>query len=123
LRPGRPPPPHLGGSPVKIEGSGPVPGLHPGGGGEALQRRTTYKVSFWGGRVPLDLRFWGPLEAKSFVRGREIDPPGAAGRVFDLNRASCGHVRRCITLTWTQGQILYLSFLGASESIPRVNLC
>ncbi len=35
------------------------------------------KVSFLGGRVPLDLRFRGPLEAKSFVRGRKIDPPGA----------------------------------------------
>jgi hypothetical protein len=48
-----------------------------------------------GGRVPLDLRFWGPLEAKSFVRGLKIEPPGAPGRVFDLKCASCGHVRRC----------------------------
>jgi hypothetical protein len=50
---------------------------------------------FWG-RVPLDLRFRGPLEAKSFVRGRKFDPPGAPGRVFDLKCASCGHVRRCM---------------------------
>ncbi len=48
-----------------------------------------------GGRVPLDLRFRGPLEAKSFVRGRKIEPPGAPGKVFDLQCASCGHVRRC----------------------------
>ena len=41
-----------------------------------LQRRPTYKVSFLGGRVPLDLRFRGHLEAKSFVRGPKIDPPG-----------------------------------------------
>ncbi len=48
-----------------------------------------------GGKSPLDLRFRGPLEAKSFVRGRKNDPPGAPGRVFDLKCASCGHVRRC----------------------------
>ena len=66
-----------------------VQALHP------LQRRTTYKVSFLGGRVPLDLGFRGPSEAKSFVRGRKIEPPGAPGRVFDLKCASCGHVRRC----------------------------
>ncbi len=60
-----------------------------------VQRRTTYKVSFLGVRVPLDLRFRGHLEAKSFLRGPKIDPPGAQGRVFDLKRASCGHVRRC----------------------------
>ena len=53
------------------------------------------RFPFWGGRVPLDLRFRGPLEAKSFVRGPKIDPPGAPGRVFDLKCASCGHVRRC----------------------------
>ena len=64
-----------------------VQALHP------LQRRTTYKVSFLGGRVPLDLGFRGPSEAKSFVRGRKIEPPGAPGRVFDLKCASCGHVR------------------------------
>ncbi len=62
-----------------------------------LQRRPTYKVSFWGGGVPLDLRFRGSLEAKSFVRAPTIDPPGAPGRVFDLKCASCGHVRRCNT--------------------------
>ncbi len=28
-----------------------------------MQRRPTYKVCFLGGRVPLDLRFRGPLEA------------------------------------------------------------
>ncbi len=61
---------------------------------KSIKRRTTHKVSFWGGR-PLDLRFRGPLKAKSFVRVRKIDPPGAPGRVFDLNCASCGHVRRC----------------------------
>ena len=55
------------------------------------------RFPFWGGRVPLDLRFRGPLEAKSFVRGRKIDPPGASGRVLDLKCASCGHVRRCIS--------------------------
>ena len=43
----------------------------------------------------MDLRFRGPLEAKSFVRGPKFDPPGAPGRVFDLKCASCGHVRRC----------------------------
>ncbi len=51
---------------------------------EALLRNIEYKVSFVGGKVPLDLRFRGPLEAKSFVRGLDIDPPGAPGRVFDL---------------------------------------
>ena len=45
-----------------------------------IQRRPTYKASFLGGRVPLDLRFWGPLEAKSFVRGRKIDPPRGPGK-------------------------------------------
>ncbi len=61
-----------------------------------VRRRPTYKVSFWGGgRVPLDLRLRGPLEAKSFVRGPKIDPPGAPGRVFDVKYRSCGHVRRC----------------------------
>ncbi len=42
-----------------------------------VQRRPTYEVSFGGGSVPLDLRFRGPFEAKSFVRGLKIDPPGA----------------------------------------------
>ena len=50
-----------------------------------VQRRTTYKVSFLGGRVPLDLRFRGPLEAKSFVRAPKIDPPGAPGGSLILN--------------------------------------
>ncbi len=61
------------------------------------RRRPAYKVSFLGGRVPLDLRFRGPLEAKSFVRGRNSDPPGAPGRVFDLKCRSCGYVCRCRT--------------------------
>ncbi len=60
-----------------------------------VQRRPTYKVSFFGGRVPLDLRFRGLLEAKPFVLAPKIDPPGAPGRVFDLKCASCGLVRRC----------------------------
>jgi hypothetical protein len=59
-----------------------------------IQRRPTYKVSFLGGRVPLDLRFRGPLEAKSFVRATKLGRPGAQGRVLDLDCASCGHVRR-----------------------------
>ncbi len=49
-----------------------------------------------GGRAPLDLRFRGSFEAKSFVRGPKIDPPGASERGFDLKFASCGYVRRCI---------------------------
>ncbi len=57
----------------------------------AIQRRPTYKVSFLGGRVPLDLRFRGLLEAKSFVRAPKIDPQG---RVFDLKGRSCGYDRR-----------------------------
>ena len=60
------------------------------------------RFPFLGGMVPLDLRFRGPLEAESFVRGRKIDPPGAPGRVFDLKCASCGHVRRCIRTSQTQ---------------------
>ncbi len=32
---------------------------------------------FVGGRAPVDLRFRGPLEAKSFVRAPKINPPGA----------------------------------------------
>ncbi len=32
-----------------------------------VQRRPTYKVSFGGGKAPPDLRFRGPLEAKSSV--------------------------------------------------------
>ncbi len=32
----------------------------------------------------MDLRFRGPLEAKSLVRGRKMDPPGAPGRGFDF---------------------------------------
>ncbi len=61
-----------------------------------VQRRPTYKVFlFWGGRVPLDLRFRGPLEEKSLVRAPKIDTPGAPGGVFDLKCAYCGHVRRC----------------------------
>ncbi len=43
------------------------------------------RFSLFRGRVPLDLRFRGPLEAKYFVRSPKIDPPGAPGRVFDLN--------------------------------------
>jgi hypothetical protein len=50
-----------------------------------VQRRPTYKVSFLGGRVPLELRFRGPLEAKSFVRAPKIDPLGAPGRSSILN--------------------------------------
>ncbi len=42
------------------------------------------RFPFEGERVPLDLRFRGPLEAKSFVRGPKIDPPGALGMVFNL---------------------------------------
>ncbi len=61
----------------------------------AVQRRTTYKVSFLGGRIPLDLRFRGSLEAQSFVRAPTIDPPGAPGRVCDLKCRSCGYDRRC----------------------------
>ncbi len=34
------------------------------------------------GSVPLDLRFRGPLEAKSFFRGCKIDPPGAPGTLI-----------------------------------------
>ncbi len=60
-----------------------------------VQRRPTYKVPQILGRVPPDLGFRGPLEARSSVRGPKIDPPGAQGRVFDLRCASCGHVRRC----------------------------
>ena len=45
----------------------------------------TYKVSRILERVPPDLRFRCPLDAKSFVRGPKIDPPGAPGTVFDLN--------------------------------------
>ncbi len=60
-----------------------------------LQRRPTYKGPQILGRVPLDLRFRGPLEAKSFARGPKIDPPGAPGRVFDLKCRSCGRDRRC----------------------------
>jgi hypothetical protein len=48
---------------------------------------THIRFPFGGGRFPLDLGFRGPLEAKSFVRGRKIYPPGAPGRVFDLKRA------------------------------------
>jgi hypothetical protein len=40
-----------------------------------VQRRPTYKVSFFGGRVALDLRLRGPLEAKSFVRAPKINLP------------------------------------------------
>ncbi len=54
--------------------------------------------ALFGGMVPLDLRFRGPREAKSFVRGPKIDPPGAPGRVFDLKCTSCGYVRRCTML-------------------------
>ena len=74
-------------------------------------------VSFLGGGVPLDLRFRGPLEAKSFVRAPKIDPPGAQGRVFDLKCRSCGCVRRCTTY----GRILDFSFCGTLESVSRVN--
>ncbi len=70
----------------------------------AVQRRTTYKVSLFGGRVPLDLRFRGPLEAKSFVRGPKTDPPGSPGC------ASCGHVRRCMCSCGTPG-------------IPGIRIC
>jgi hypothetical protein len=34
-------------------------------------------------------------KAKSFVRGRKIDPPEAPGRVFDFQGRSCGCDRRC----------------------------
>ncbi len=64
----------------------------------AIQSTATHKVSFFGGRVPLDLRFRGPLEAKPFVRVPELDPPGAP-----LKCRSCGHGRRC---TQTTGQFV-----------------
>ncbi len=59
---------------VRLERSPPDSGL--GATQQGYLRRLTYKVSFLGGRVTLDLRFRGPLEAKSFVRGRKIDSPG-----------------------------------------------
>ncbi len=43
----------------------------------------------------MDLRFRGPLEAKSFVRGPKIDPPGAPLKVFDIKCRCCGRDRRC----------------------------
>ena len=46
-----------------------------------------YKVSCLDGPLRI-FGSRGPFEAKSFVRGREIDPPGAPG-------ASCGGGRRC----------------------------
>jgi hypothetical protein len=49
-----------------------------------VQRRTAYKISCFLGRALLDLRIPGPFEAKYCARGRKIDPPGASGRVFDL---------------------------------------
>ena len=64
-------------------------------GGKGYSGVPHTRFSFWEGRVPLDLRFRGPLEAKSFVRGRKIEPPGALGRVSDLKYRSCGYVRRC----------------------------
>ncbi len=56
-------------------------------------------LSFLFGRVPPDLRFRGPLEAKSFVLGAKLDPPGAQGRVFDLKCRSCGRDLLCITVS------------------------
>ncbi len=38
------------------------------------------RLSLWGGMVPLDLRFRGPLEAKSFVGAPKIYPPGGPGK-------------------------------------------
>ncbi len=66
------------------------------------------RFPFWG---PLDLRFRGPLEAKSFVRGRKIDPPGAPGRVFDLKCASCGHVRPCTSQSLVNYMVLRVVFI------------
>ncbi len=60
-----------------------------------LQQRPTDTASFLGGSVPLDLWFRGSFDANSFVRGPNIDSPGAPGRVFVLKRASCGRGRRC----------------------------
>ncbi len=37
----------------------------------------------------LDLKFWGPLEAKSFGRGPKIHSRGVQARVFDLKCRSC----------------------------------
>ncbi len=49
-------------------------------------------------RVPPDLRFRGPFEAKSSARGSKIAPPAAQGRVFDLKCRYCGRDRRCMNL-------------------------
>ncbi len=48
------------------------------------------------GRVPPDLRFRGPLEAKCPVRGRNIDPPGGWGRVFDFKCRYYGRDRSAL---------------------------
>ncbi len=64
----------------------------------SLQRRPTHKVSFWGEGSLWILGLGASLEAKSFVRGTKIDPPGAQRRVFDLKCASCGRDRRCTAL-------------------------
>jgi hypothetical protein len=55
-----------------------------------------HKASFWVGGALLDLRFRGPLEAKSFVRAPKIDRPGAPGRALHLKCRSCGYDCRCI---------------------------
>ncbi len=95
-------------------------------------RPTTYKVSFLGGRVPLDLRFRGPLEVKSFVRGPKIEPPGAPGRVLDLKCASCGHVRRCsahffllaaVSVTNLLVIVVQLKFAVNSAAMPTLTAC
>ncbi len=52
---------------------------------EPLRRYKVCFLPFWKGRVPLDLRFRGPLEAKSFIRGPNIDPPGAPGGVLNAH--------------------------------------
>ncbi len=57
---------------------------------------------------PLDLRIPGPFEAKSFVRGRKIDPPGAPGRVFDLEMSI---VWLCPPLTFGRYFILKIRVL------------
>ncbi len=73
----------------------------------AVQRRPTYKVPRFWGRVPPDLEARGPLEAKSLVRGPKIDHPREGSSILNVDlvvvTAAVLEASLCLFLPLTRG--------------------